>query len=65
MNKQSDKISIRPVIRALDVGKTAEFPIKNIESVRSIAYLFGVKYGMKFKTESLRLDNIIRVTRVE
>lgn len=59
-----EKITISPVIRSLGKGETADFPIKNMLSVRAICTTLSTTMGTVLKTTLNREKKIIVVTRV-
>ncbi|MBD5311705.1 MAG: hypothetical protein HDS13_06055 [Bacteroides sp.] len=61
----AENMSITPVLRDLDTGDSAVFPIDRLRSVRTIASEVGVMYNRKFKTSANRVERTITVTRVK
>lgn len=59
------KITISPIIKQLKKGETADFPIKNMLSVKTICTNLSTMMGTVLKTSVNREKKIIVVTRVK
>lgn len=55
--------NIKAIIVALEVGKTADFPVERLNYVRVISSNVGLTMGRKYKTATKRDERMITVTR--
>lgn len=55
--------NIKAIIVALEVGKTADFPVERFSYVRVAASNAGLELGRKYKTKTDRDAALITVTR--
>lgn len=56
---------IRPVLVALQVGETVDFPIARLKSVRTQASELGAIFNRQFTTKTNRIAQIISVKRIK
>lgn len=64
MAKNNERQPIRPVLEALDIGTSAEYPIERLDVVKSTASILGTKLGRFYSTMIKRESGTIRVTRM-
>lgn len=63
MTEYLDKI--RPVLVALQIGETVDFPIARLKSVRTQASELGAIFNRQFTTKTNRIAQIISVKRIK
>ena len=63
-NKKSVRRSIVQILRDLDIGGFASFPIVKMTTVRSLASQIGLQFDRKYTTSSDRKTKTINVKRV-
>ena len=63
MSEYLDKI--RPVLVALQIGETVDFPIARLKSVRTQASELGAIFNRQFTTRTNRIAQIISVKRIK
>lgn len=63
MAEHLDKI--RPVLVALQIGETVDFPIARLKSVRTQASELGAIFNRQFTTKTNRIAQIISVKRIK
>lgn len=56
---------IRPVLVALQIGETVDFPIARLKSVRTQASELGAIFNRQFTTKTNRIAQIISVKRIK
>lgn len=56
---------IRPVLAALQIGETVDFPIARLKSVRTQASELGAIFNRQFTTKTNRIAQIISVKRIK
>ena len=56
---------IRPVLVALQIGETVDFPIARLKSVRTQASELGAIFNRQFTTKTNRIAQIISVMRIK
>ena len=56
---------IRPVLVALQIGETVDFPIARLKSVRTQASELGAIFNHQFTTRTNRISQIISVKRIK
>ena len=56
---------IRPVLIALQIGETVDFPIARLKSVRTQASELGAIFNRQFTTKTNRIAQIISVKRIK
>lgn len=56
---------IRPVLVALQIGETVDFPIARLKSVRTQASELGAIFNRQFTTKANRIAQIISVKRIK
>lgn len=56
---------IRPVLVALQIGETIDFPIARLKSVRTQASELGAIFNRQFTTKTNRIAQIISVKRIK
>lgn len=56
---------IRPVLVALQIGETVDFPIARLKSVRTQASELGAIFNRQFTTRTNRIAQIISVKRIK
>lgn len=56
---------IRPVLVALQIGETVDFPITRLKSVRTQASELGAIFNRQFTTRTNRIAQIISVKRIK
>ncbi len=56
---------IRPVLVALQIGETVDFPIARLKSVRTQASELGAIFNRQFTTRTNRISQIISVKRIK
>ena len=56
---------IRPVLVALQIGETVDFPIAILKSVRTQASELGAIFNRQFTTKTNRIAQIISVKRIK
>lgn len=59
-----NNVKIRPVIMAMAVGDTREFPISKLKSVRTQASEIGAITDRRYTTKTDREARIISITRI-
>ena len=60
-----EKVKIRPILFALEVGKSTSFPIVRLKSVRTHASELGAIHGRVYVTKMNREAQTIDVTRTK
>ena len=56
---------IRPVLVALQIGETVDFPIARLKCVRTQASELGAIFNRQFTTRTNRIAQIISVKRIK
>lgn len=56
---------IRPVLVALQIGETVDFPIARLKSVRTQVSELGAIFNRQFTTKTNRIAQIISVKRIK
>ena len=56
---------IRPVLVALQIGETVDFPIARLKSVRTQASELGAIFNRQFTTRTNRIPQKISVKRIK
>jgi hypothetical protein len=64
MNTKTVKKPIMPTLRGMKVNQTEIYPIERYTTVKSIASLSGLSFGMEFSTSVKRDEGIVLVTRI-
>lgn len=62
---KENKTPLRSVIRDLSMGKSIDFPIDRLQSVKTTCTDLGLIYERKFKTKTNRVKKTISVTRIK
>lgn len=55
---------IQPILKALRVGESTKYPLTRLNAVRTSCSMFGLQWGMKFKTTIVRNEHAVQVTRL-
>ena len=63
METKSIKKPIAPTLKGMRVRQTEIYPIERYTTVKSVASLTGLTYGMEFSTSANRADGVVLVTR--
>lgn len=65
INNNEEKAPIRPVLRKLEVGDTATYPLYRRGAVLSCFYSIELQYDRKFTSKADRENKLFHVTRIK
>jgi hypothetical protein len=63
--KSTKKAPISPVLKSLELFKTATFPLTRMSSVRTTVQIIQCEQGMAFSTRKNKETKLLEVTRIK
>jgi hypothetical protein len=64
LQEKVKKEPIAPVLKTLELYKTAQFPLKRMTSVRATIQYISTEMGIAFTTKKNKEDKVLEVTRI-
>jgi hypothetical protein len=64
VHKKLKKEPIAPILKKLELYKTAHFPLKRMTSVRATIQALSTEMGISFTTKKNKVDKVLEVTRI-
>ena len=63
-NEKNEKQPVMKILRNMEIGDVASFPVERIGYVKMAACNFGLQSNRKFKTAIKRTSRLVELTRV-
>ena len=64
VQKKIRKEPIAPILKRLELYKTAQFPLKRMTSVRATIQALSTEKGIAFTTKKNKEERVLEVTRI-
>lgn len=65
MKENNTRQPISPILKALSIGESVEYPMERLDVVKVTANLLGIKLGRIYSTSIRRDSRTILVTRLQ